>query len=388
MKNKMKKLWNFFTAYEKIWFTTIVILSIILSFVFPETDDPTYTLTLNKSAYTSSSGLVFDTADFSGTTGSFVIDAVSVNGKSYSVDEFTNVKEFTVNSDDVNTLTLPLPVQVTADDEISFEGYPDDGGELSVSITNKDGKCLYSGTSDFVNSTDTNKTTEHAPKYLISAKLVTLLYLIDIFTNVSCELLIAKQSKWNFIVSLVVEIVEIAICIVCMYRFATLAVTLLFWIPCDIISFVQWHKNRDMEKEELTVVKKLTPKQDVFVVLGIIVWTVVIGYFLTFIEVSGGIFANNVLYKNIACYMDACVSAVGIANGLFILFRYREQWIAWYISAIIETVINIMAGQWLLLVLKAGYLSNTTYGYIKWTKYINNRTKKANIEKQTADINN
>lgn len=388
MKNKMKKLWNFFTVYEKIWFTTIVILSIILSLVFPETDDPTYTLTLNKSAYTSSSGLVFDTADFTGTTGSFVIDAVSVNGKSYSVDEFTSVKEFTVNSDDVNTLTLPLPVPVTADDEISFEGYPDDGGELSVSITNKDGNCLYSGTSDFVNSTDTNKTTEHAPKYLISAKLVTLLYLIDIFTNVSCELLIAKQSKWNFIVSLVVEIVEIAICIVCMYRFATLAVTLLFWIPCDIISFVQWHKNRDMEKEELTVVKKLTPKQDVFVVLGIIVWTVVIGYFLTFIEVSGGIFANNVLYKNIACYMDACVSAVGIANGLFILFRYREQWIAWYISAIIETVINIMAGQWLLLVLKAGYLSNTTYGFIKWTKYINNRTKKANIEKQTADINN
>lgn len=388
MKNKMKKLWNFFTVYEKIWFTTIVILSIILSFVFPETDDPTYTLTLSKSAYTSSSGLAFDTADFSGTTGSFVIDAVSVNGKSYSVDEFTNVKEFTVNSDDVNTLTLPLPVPVTADDEISFEGYPDDGGELSVSITNKDGNCLYSDTSDFVNSTDTNKTTEHAPKYLISAKLVTLLYLIDIFTNVSCELLIAKQSKWNFIVSLVVEIVEIAICIVCMYRFATLAVTLLFWIPCDIISFVQWHKNRDMEKEELTVVKKLTPKQDIFVVLGIIVWTVVIGYFLTFIEVSGGIFANNVLYKNIACYMDACVSAVGIANGLFILFRYREQWIAWYISAIIETVINIMAGQWLLLVLKAGYLSNTTYGYIKWTKYINNRTKKANIEKQTADINN
>ena len=29
-----------------------------------------------------------------------------------------------------------------------------------------------------------------------------------------------------------------------------------------------------------------------------------------------------------------------------------------------------MAGQWILLVLKAGYLTNTTYGYIKWTQYI------------------
>lgn len=388
MKNKMKKLWNFFTTYEKIWFTTIVILSIILSFVFPETDDPTYTLTLNKSAYTSSSAdTVYTTLDFTGTTGSFVIDGISINGKDYSVEEFTSVKEFTVNSDDERTLTLPLPVPVTSADEISFDGYPDDGGTLAVSITNKTGDVLYNGTSDFVNSTNTSKTTEHPPKYLISAKLVTLLYLIDIFTNVACELLIAKQSKWNFIVSLVVEIVEIAICIVCMYRFATLAVTLLFWIPCDIISFIQWHKNRDSEKEELTIVKKLTPKQDIFVVLGIIVWTVVIGYFLTFIEVSGGIFANNVVYKNIACYMDACVSAVGIANGLFILFRYREQWIAWYISAAIETVINIMAGQWLLLVLKAGYFTNTTYGYIKWTKYISSRSKQKGTEKQTATLN-
>ena len=55
---------------------------------------------------------------------------------------------------------------------------------------------------------------------------------------------------------------------------------------------------------------------------------------------------------------------------MFILLRVREQWIAWYLVALLETVINILAGQWILLVLKAGYLTNTTYGYIKWTKYI------------------
>ncbi len=41
----------------------------------------------------------------------------------------------------------------------------------------------------------------------------------------------------------------------------------------------------------------------------------------------------------------ACCSAVGIANGLLILFRYREQWIAWHISTILETILNSMAGQ-------------------------------------------
>ena len=107
-----------------------------------------------------------------------------------------------------------------------------------------------------------------------------------------------------------------------------------------------------------------------------LIWTAVIGYLLTFIDVNGGVFGHNILLKNIACYLDACVSAVGIVNGLFILFRYREQWFAWYISAILETVINIMAGQYVLLVLKAGYLTNTTYGYIQWTKYI----RKHNVE--------
>ena len=113
-------------------------------------------------------------------------------------------------------------------------------------------------------------------------------------------------------------------------------------------------------------------------------WTVGVGYLLTLIEVDGGIFATNVTLKNVVCYIDACASAVGIANGLLILFRYREQWIAWYIVAILETVINIIAGQWILLILKAGYLTNTTYGYIKWTQYI--RKHKNGENKDTENV--
>lgn len=220
----------------------------------------------------------------------------------------------------------------------------------------------------------------------VNGKLIMGLYLADTFLNILCELLISKQSKWNFIVSLGVEIVEILVCVVCMYRFATMVTTLLFWIPCDIISFVLWHRHPDKQKEELTVVKKLTWWQDVLIVLGIAVWTFGVGYLLTLIEVEGGIFGNNVAYKNVACYLDACASAVGIVNGLLILLRYREQWIAWYICAIIETVINIMAGQWILLILKLGYLTNTTYGYIAWTRYIRNHAKQqqTQVEQATA----
>ncbi|MEG0895076.1 MAG: nicotinamide riboside transporter PnuC [Oscillospiraceae bacterium] len=256
MKEKLKKFWGYFTTYEKIWFLSIAVLSVIFAFVFPEED------------------------------------TMGVNGK-----------------------------------------------------------------------------------------IIMALYLVDIFSNVACELLIAKQSKWNFIVSLLVELTEILICVLLAYRFATIAVTVFFWIPIDIVSFIMWNKHKDNDDETLTVVKKLNGWQSVLVIAGIVVWTVVVGYFLTTIEIEGFLSHTPVLAE-IVCYIDACVSAVGIANGLFILFRYREQWIAWYICTFLETAINIISGQWILLILKAGYLTNTTYGYIKWTKYINDHKKEQENQKQ------
>ena len=196
------------------------------------------------------------------------------------------------------------------------------------------------------------------------------LYLLDTFLNILCELLISKQSKWNFVVSVFVEITEIVICLVLAYRFATLATTLFFWLPIDIISFVNWHKHPDREEDELTKVRKLSGLTRVLILLGIAVWTVVVGYFLSGLDIATDFFGGNTTLETVVCYLDACVSAVGIVNGVLIFLRYQEQWIAWIADALIEGVINILSGQYVLLVLKAGYLTNSTYGYIKWKKYI------------------
>lgn len=252
---KLKQIWNFFTTYEKVWFFSILILSVIFAFVFPEED---------------------------------------MNG--------------------------------------------------------------------------------------VNGKLIMALYLLDIFLNVLCELLISKQSKWNFIVSVFVELAEIATLVILAARFATMAVTLFFWLPIDIISFIVWNKHPDSEEDELTVVKKLSGVAAFLVITGIVVWTVVVGYFLSGLDITTDLFGGNQTLENVVCYLDACASAVGIANGLFILLRYREQWIAWYICAFLETVINILAGQWVLLILKAGYFTNTTYGYLKWTKYIKEHPSQKQIE--------
>lgn len=207
----------------------------------------------------------------------------------------------------------------------------------------------------------------------VNGIIIMLLYLLDTFLNILCELLISKQSRYNFLVSVLVEIVEIISCVVLMYRFATMATTLFFWLPIDIISYINWSKHKDDEEDELTVVRKLKGYQEVLVIIGIIVWTFVIGYLISGLNIATD-FYNNELLETFIIYIDACASAVGIANGLFIFFRLQEQWIAWYICAFLEAVINIISGQYVLLVLKLGYFTNTTYGYIKWNRYIKEHT--------------
>lgn len=209
----------------------------------------------------------------------------------------------------------------------------------------------------------------------VNGGIIMALYLADTFFNILCELLISKQSKWNFIVSLFVEACEIAICIVLAYRFATLAVTLFFWIPIDIISFINWNRHPDQKEEELTEVRKLSGWAEIAIIAGIVVWTVGLGTILSGLDVTTDLFGGNATFEIICCYLDAMVSAVAICNGVFIFFRIREQWIAWYINSILEAVINILSGQYVLLILKLGYLTNTTYGYIKWTKYIKKKNE-------------
>lgn len=204
----------------------------------------------------------------------------------------------------------------------------------------------------------------------VNGVVIMLLYLLDTFLNILCELLISKQSRYNFIVSILVEITEILMCIVLMYRFATLASTLFFWLPIDIVSFVNWSKHKDEDQDDLTVVRKLKGYQEILVIVAIVVWTILVGYVLSGLNISTDFFNNNKSLETIIVYLDACASAVGIANGLFIFFRLEEQWIAWYICSAIETAINILSGQYVLLILKLGYFTNTTYGFIKWNKYI------------------
>ena len=212
-----------------------------------------------------------------------------------------------------------------------------------------------------------------------SGAIIMALSLLYTVLNVNCELLISKQSKWNFIVSIFIEITEITMFLLLAYRFATIATTLFFWLPIDIISFVLWRKHPDKQKKELTKVRSLSGWQEIAVIAGILIWTLGVGSLMCCVTDNltvSTLFEGRRNIEILTCYLDAMVSALDIANGTFILLRFREQWIAWYLEVIIDAVLCVLGGQYVLLVLTFGYLTNTTYGYLKWGRYIKDHPAK------------
>ena len=220
--------------------------------------------------------------------------------------------------------------------------------------------------------------------YLISVFLITVLFtvffpdlmledtsntfvvvcsVIAVLANPVCELLISKQSSVNFFVDILfIEIPEFIVCAVNGW-YAIAAVTLVFWIPIDVVSIVRWLRHRDEKREELTIVRRLTPKQDVLILLAILAFGFGVGWLLSRIPGAS------------ESYLDAFAAAFGMANGILLLLRFSEQWYAWFITLIFYTALYITGGAYILLVTVAAMLVNTCYGYAKWLIYTREREK-------------
>ena len=74
-------------------------------------------------------------------------------------------------------------------------------------------------------------------------------------------------------------------------------------------------------------------------------------------------------------------SAVGMANGILLLLRYSEQWIAWLITTVIYLFMDISQGAYILLIGEIAMLVNTIYGIVKWYLYTKNQEQKKTLSK-------
>lgn len=202
----------------------------------------------------------------------------------------------------------------------------------------------------------------------IDGTLITIFCVVSTLASLFCEILAAKQSKWNNFIYIFVEIIEI-IKFLMIAMYANLFVSLLFWLPIHIVTFINWQKHEDKQKKEMTVVRSLKPKESILLIVGIIAWTVAIGYILARFMPDTGFFSSD-SHQVAAAYLDACASALAIANGVLFFFRFRESWYPWILYSVVNIAYMILSGFWIFIVLQLGYLTNAIYAYTKWSKYI------------------
>ena len=187
--------------------------------------------------------------------------------------------------------------------------------------------------------------------------------IIAIIGGCSCELLLSKQSKWAFIVSFFLYDTTQTIVYFVNGLYISALFEIIFWIPILFISFHFWERKSDAKNKLLTSVKEVNYKRDLLIFLGVLVVSLAVGVLFTRITVIAEGLSDY-------WYLDGLANAFSVCNGLFLLMRFKEQWIPWLGVAIVEAVLWILNGQYIMLVLSLGYIMNSIYGFIKWTKYI------------------
>ncbi len=203
--------------------------------------------------------------------------------------------------------------------------------------------------------------------------------IITLIGGCTCELLVSKQSKWCFVVSFFFyDLTQIVVYLADGY-YVSAVFEILFWLPILVVSFFTWDKKQDQEDTTLTQVKKINIKKDLVIFSTVLVTSIATGFLFVGI---GGIFEGVSEFW----YLDALANTFSVCNGIFLWLRYREQWVAWYGVTIFESTMWIISQNWIMLALQVGYLTNSTYGLIKWSNYIKKHPASENDEDVTNFI--
>lgn len=190
-----------------------------------------------------------------------------------------------------------------------------------------------------------------------SSTLLLVCSVINVISNPLCEMMVSKQFRGNFIFDIFA--IEITYVLLAFHLgwYTLMLSCILFWIPIDILSFVRWSKNIDKEDENVTVVKRLSWKTSILLLIGVVVFSLVMGSIMTNIPGSQD------------SYLEAFATAMGMVNGVLLMLRYSEHWYAWVITTALYLMMDISAGAYGLLIDDIAMMVVTFYGIFKWFTY-------------------
>ncbi len=131
----------------------------------------------------------------------------------------------------------------------------------------------------------------------------------------------------------------------------------LFYFVTMIWGIFVWKKNETKNDDgtEDVLAKVFTPLQWVLSIVGTVIATIAMGYWLDSIGSA-------------QAYTDAATNVMAIFAQLLMVRRYREQWAWWLIIDLFCIKLWWVAGNWSMVAMYIFWTANTIYGWINWSK--------------------
>ena len=126
-----------------------------------------------------------------------------------------------------------------------------------------------------------------------------------------------------------------------------------FYLITMLLGFLLWDKNKTDNE-----VKTETMSFSDYAILAIFVPLLIYGVSLFVVDANS---EQPVL--------DTTTTVIGIIAQLMLIFRFREQWVLWFILDVLCIALWAKDGNWCLMVQYIFWTINCVYGYFCW-KYV------------------
>lgn len=131
----------------------------------------------------------------------------------------------------------------------------------------------------------------------------------------------------------------------------------IFYLITMIWGIFVWKKNSTVDDKGSAHVEalKFTSKMWVLSILGTVICTIAMGYWLTTIGSH-------------QAYTDAATNILAIFAQILMVKRYREQWIWWLVIDVLCLKMWFVAGNWSMVAMYIAWTINCIYGWYNWNK--------------------
>ena len=178
-----------------------------------------------------------------------------------------------------------------------------------------------------------------------------LLETSGVITGILCVYLAAKNKIWSWPFSIISVIIYIFI-----FWNAKLYADMGLQVYFLIMNFYGWYFWSQRNENEKTPVSSITAREVIFSIIGIICFTVGLGFFL---------------YKGTDAsfpFLDSFCTACSIVAQVFLARKVMENWLIWIFVDVIYVGVYMVKDLHLTAGMYALYIYIAAMGYIEWRR--------------------